>query len=240
MPAYNAAATIGESIKAVMAQTSPDWELIIVDDASTDQTVKIAEAYKDSRIQIHSHVVNQGVAAARNLGMQHAKGEYIAFLDSDDLWEKDKLEKQVQFMQENRAVISYTGTAYIRGGKRSGYVLRAERELPYKTLLKRNIMSCSSVMVRRESMLPFPSGYMHEDFAVWLSVVRECGCAYGLDEPLLIYRMGEATKSSSRIKSAWMNWSSYREVGCGRIVSTIFMFRYAIHSVTKRLRIRGS
>ena len=238
MPAYNAVSTIGESIESVLVQTFRDWELIIVNDASSDDTVKIAEIYEDSRILIHSHSTNQGVAAARNTGLQHVKGEYIAFLDSDDLWEKDKLEKQVRFIQENDAAISYTSTAYIRNGKISGYVLRAEQELTYRNLLKRNLMSCSSVMVRRDYMISFPKGYMHEDLAVWLQIVKKVGYAHGLDEPLLIYRMGESTKSSSRIKSARMTYNTYINVGYGNFASLLFTLRYALHSISKRFLIR--
>ena len=238
MPAYNAVATIGESIESVLAQTFHDWELIIVNDASLDKTIKIAKTYEDSRILTYTHSINQGVAAVRNTGMQHAKGEYIAFLDSDDLWEKDKLEKQVRFMQENESVISYTSTAYIRNGKSSGYVLRAERELAYRNLLKRNLMSCSSVVVRSNCMIPFPKGYMHEDLAVWFRIVKKVGYARGLDESLLIYRIGESTKSSSRIKSARMTYNTYINVGYGNFVSLLFTLRYALHSISKRFLIR--
>jgi len=238
MPAYNAVATVDESIKSVLAQTYQNWELIIVDDASIDSTQDIAKAHTDDRIIVLCHNANQGVAAARNTGLQHAKGEYIAFLDSDDLWLESKLEKQLDFMQARNVVISYTSTAYLVEGQLSNYMLRAEPELTYRNLLKRNLMSCSSVMVRRDAMLPFPKGYMHEDLAVWLQVVKKAGCAHGLDEPLLIYRMGQATKSSNRIKSARMTLGAYRKVGYGVLVSTIFTIRYAFHSISKRVRIK--
>ncbi|MCL2853636.1 MAG: glycosyltransferase [Defluviitaleaceae bacterium] len=242
MPAFNAEATIAEGLDSVLAQTFEDWELIVVDDASTDNTAEAARSYaaKDSRVKLLASETNQGVAAARNQGIQAAGGEYLAFLDSDDLWRKEKLEKQVRLMEEQGAVISFTGTAYMNSaGKMSKYVLRAVENFGYDDLLRRNIMSCSSVMVRRDSMVPFPQGYMHEDMAAWLLILKRCGQAYGLDEPLLIYRMGEATKSSNRIKSARMNLGTYREVGYGRVASTILMLRYAIHSISKRLMIQS-
>lgn len=241
MPAHNAASTIKESIESVLSQTLPTWELLIVDDASTDSTDDIIQAYanQDSRIIVTTNDTNQGVAATRNVGIQQAKGEYLAFLDSDDLWLKEKLDKQVRFMKEKNSTISFTGTSYINSfGKASSYILQAVENFSYEDLLKHNIMSCSSVMVRRDSMIHFPKGYMHEDMAVWATIMKKAGVAHGLNEPLLIYRMGTATKSSNRIKSARMNYESYRHVGYGPIISFLYMLRYAKHSISKRYMIR--
>ena len=240
MAAYNAVATIHESISSVLAQTYVNWELIVVDDASTDDTLQVVKGFVTDRIHVCTNTINKGVSNARNAGIAIAKGKYLAFLDSDDLWQPSKLEKQVRFMEEKSSVISYTGTSYINAvGQMSGYTLSAVERLTYKALLRGNIMSCSSVMVRRDSMLPFPQGYMHEDFAVWLQLVKTVGVAHGLDEALLIYRMGEGTKSSNRFKSALMVYGSYRCVGYGVVASGVFMFGYGFHSVCKRLRIKG-
>jgi glycosyltransferase involved in cell wall biosynthesis len=238
MAAYQAAATISESIESVIVQTRQNWELIIVDDASADNTGEIIQAYaeKDRRIRVFANDTNKGVAAARNFGIKQASGRYLAFLDSDDLWHRDKLEKQLPLME--KAVISYTATSYInKAGQVSGYTLHAEERLEYSELLRRNIMSCSSVMVRRDSMIEFPQGYMHEDYAVWLQIVKKAGQACGLDEPLLIYRMGGESKSAKRMNSALMTRNTYMHIGYGRIVSFALMLRYALHSIFKRLRI---
>ena len=242
MPAYNAASTIEDSINSVLIQTYQYWELIIVDDASTDNTADIVNAYvsKDSRIFLYTNKTNKGAAATRNMGIQRAKGEFIAFLDSDDLWSKDKLKKQLNLMIEKNAAISFTGTSYINiAGQISKYILKAKEYLSYKELLRRNIMSCSSVMVRQDSMILFPEGYMHEDYAVWLQIVKKTKQAYGLDEPLLIYRMGEKSKSSNRLNSAIMNHNAYRHVGYGRLASLLLMLRYAKHSIFKRYMIKS-
>lgn len=241
MPAYCASKTIEESIQSVLSQSYTNWELLIIDDCSADATSQIINeaSEQDPRIHIFTNENNQGVAATRNRGIQESKGEYIAFLDSDDLWHKEKLDKQIRIMKEKDATISFTGTAYINTvGKVSKYVLQAEEYFGYNELLKRNIISCSSVMVRRENMIPFPMGYMHEDFAVWLKIVKKAGQAYGLNEPLLIYRMGEETKSSNRIKSAQMTWGAYRHVGYGLLTSFFYTLRYAKHSISKRYLIQ--
>jgi len=243
MPAYNAEKTIKTSIDSVLAQTFLDWELIVIDDASQDGTAEIVKklADNDQRVILHVNEKNSGVAQARNDGISHVKGAWLAFLDSDDLWSNDKLERQLQFIEETGAVISYTATVYINEvGKMSDYVLRAEKVFTYEKLLKRNLMSCSSVMVKRDVMIPFPeAAEVHEDYVVWLALVKAVGCAYGLDEPLLIYRMMENSKSSGRIASAKMTYNAYRhpQVGYGNIAAVLLTLRYAIHSIGKRLKI---
>jgi len=242
MPAYNAELTLTDSVESVLAQTHQNWELIIVNDASSDKTAAIAKvlAGKDNRIRLFTNGSNQGVALSRNVGIVHAKGNYVAFLDSDDLWHKDKLKKQMHFMKETGSVISFTGTSYMNeAGQVSGYVLQAKEKLAYRELLRRNIMSCSSVMVKRDSMLLFAQGYIHEDYAVWLQIIRKTGAAYGINEPLLIYRLSPNSKSSNRVHSGMMIFQTYRHVGYGRIVSSLLTVRYAVHSISKRMKIRN-
>ena len=245
MPAYNAARTIQESIDSVIAQSYEHWELIIIDDHSTDNTMQIAKqaTNENTRIRYFANAKNKGVALSRNKGIQEAKGEYVAFLDSDDLWHPDKLKNQIAFMKQNNATISYTATAYINNGIRSDFVLRAEKQLTRKNLLKRNIMSCSSVMVSREMMLkhlfPERKEKIHEDLVSWLNILNKVGIAYGLDEPLLTYRMSRNTKSSGRLTSAIMTLNAYRCVGYNFIVSCLMTLRYAKHSLSKRYLIKA-
>jgi len=241
MPAYNAERTITFSIDSVLFQTYQDWELIIVDDGSFDSTVDIVNSAieKEPRIKLYINEKNLGVAQTRNFGIKQASGEWIAFLDSDDCWHKDKLENQLQFMEKHSAQIGYTSTAYMNEtGSVSGFVLRAERKLTYSKLLKRNLMSCSSVIVSRDIMRPFPEGTMHEDYVVWLWILKEVGYSYGLDEPLLMYRMSGNSKSGNRIRSAKMIYHSYRQVGYGYPVALFLTFRYSFHSISKRAFIR--
>jgi len=239
MPAYNAEKTIKSSIDSVLAQTFTNWELIIIDDASKDGT--LAMIPKHPQIIAVTNKANLGVAQSRNNGINHAKGKWLAFLDSDDLWQVDKLEKQLAFMEGSGGLISYTATAYMNeSNEMYAYMQRAKPKLSYKELLKGNLMSCSSVMVRHDVMMPFPQGHLHEDYAVWLAIVKKLGYACGLDEPLLTYRMSEGSKSSNRISSGLMTYNAYRNclVGYGRVTSALLTVRYAFHSIAKRKKIK--
>lgn len=243
MPVYNSEKTIRYSIASVYAQSFKEWELIVINDCSNDkscQVIKDMEATQ-SRIRLLSNESNKGVAYSRNKGIAVSRGTWLAFLDSDDLWRDDKLEKQVRLMKERDAVISYTGTAYMDyDGREYSYKLKAKQKLPYNDLLKHNIMSCSSVMVRRDIMerISFASGCLHEDYAAWLSIVNEAGHAYGLNEPLVVYRLSKESKSGKRFNSALMTYKAYRYVKFNPLTSFALTLRYAKYSITKRLSIR--
>jgi teichuronic acid biosynthesis glycosyltransferase TuaG len=243
MPAYNSSKTIEASIRSVLAQTFTDFELLIIDDRSADDTFDIAEKLTaaEPRAQILRNSKNSGVSFSRNYGVSEASGEWVAFIDSDDLWIVDKLKKQLELIHETGAVISYTSSAFINSeGKPFDYILPAVPELTYRELLKRNLLSCSSVVVRRDLMLRYRFGgdRMSEDYANWLKIVKEVGCAYGLDEPLLIYRLSEGSKSSRRVNAAMMTYRTYRYVGYNAIVAAALTLRYAVWSVRKRKLIK--
>lgn len=243
MPAYNASKTIHEAIESVIGQTYSDWELIVINDCSKDDTLDILKTYAkdDARIKIINNDVNSGVSISRNRGVQAAAGEYIAFLDSDDMWRNDKLQKQTDLMNRKKAVISYTASSFINEvGQTYGYVMPAENRTNLDTLLKKNLLSCSSVMIRASIMkkIKMPGDEMHEDYYVWIKVLRKFKYAYGINEPLLIYRMSSNSKSSGRIRSARMIYNTYRAVGYDRMISLYFMLRYTWHSVSKRFLIK--
>jgi teichuronic acid biosynthesis glycosyltransferase TuaG len=234
MPARDAEDTIQASVRSVVDQTYQDWELIIIDDGSATPV----PAFADRRVKVFRHEASRGVAHSRNRGARLAQGEWLAFLDADDLWDKRKLERQLAFMVRHQAQISYTATAFMDAdGRLFDYVLPAVERLTHDELLRRNLMSCSSVMARREylSRYPFPTRKnTHEDVCVWRRVVKEVGIAYGLDEPLLIYRLSARSQSANRVKSALMTYNSYRESGYNVIASLALTARYAVWSVTKR------
>lgn len=244
MPAYNAEKYIEAAIQSVLRQTWTEFELLVIDDGSQDSTAEIAErlAAGDERIAVLRGAENAGVSASRNRGVAQAGGEWIAFLDSDDLWREDKLERQLALLERHPdAVLSYTATAFMdESGRMYSYVMAAEAETVYETLLRKNLLSCSSVMVRRDVMLRHPMGgdRMHEDYAAWLSVLRETRCAYGLNEPLLIYRVRRSSKSGRRLRSAGMLYRSYRYVGCSALDAGLLTLCYAVHSISKRAKIR--
>jgi teichuronic acid biosynthesis glycosyltransferase TuaG len=243
IPAYNASKTIEATIHSVLAQTFSDFELIVIDDCSADATFNIAEKLlsDEPRARIFRNSKNKGVAFSRNYGVSAAQGDWIAFLDSDDLWCEDKLQRQLDFMGETGADISYTASAFIdAGGRPFKYILPAAAKLTYRELLKRNLMSCSSVMVRRGIMARYKmgEGEISEDYAAWLQIVREVDCAYGLNEPLLLYRLSGTSRSGKRVKWAFMTYQAYRYVGYNTLVSAMLVLRYALHSIRKRYGIR--
>lgn len=246
MPAYNSEKYIRAAIRSVLDQTWTDFELIVVDDGSRDSTVNIVEglAAEDSRVVLLKNAQNEGVASSRNRGVASAHGEWIAFLDSDDLWRKDKLEKQIAYLSQfPDAAIGYTASAFMDAeGIRYSYVMPAVPKTTYAMLMRGNLMSCSSVMVKTEWIRKYPmgAGNMHEDYAAWLQILREVPCAYGLNEPLLIYRLSANSKSGNRVRSAEMLYRAYRYVGFSALDSLWMTVRYMKYSVLKRRNILKS
>ncbi|MCL1989155.1 MAG: glycosyltransferase [Firmicutes bacterium] len=237
MAAYNAEKTIAESVNSVISQTFEDWELIIADDKSSDNT--IAAIPQDYRIRIIKSETNSGAAAARNLAVAAATGDWLAFLDSDDLWHPQKLQKQAEHIKKTNAKICYTATAYINEtGEPYNYTLAANPILTYKELLKRNLMSCSSVVLKKDLFVPFPVGYIHEDYAIWLKILQKEKQAQGINEPLLIYRMVKGSKSDNRFSSAIMTYNAYKYANYNKPIALLLTIRYAIHSIKKRLKIK--
>ena len=248
MPAYQAEKTIADSIRSVLAQGFQDWDLIVIDDCSTDNTCGHVEELKKSlprepgeKIRLLKKQKNTGVSESRNLGAEMAQGDWIAFLDSDDLWATDKLEKQMQLLDKNPdAGILFTGSAFIReNGERSSYVLQVPEEITYRRLLRQNLISCSSVVMRRELFLRHRMQHdeLHEDFLLWLKLLREGVRAYGVNEPLLIYRLSPASKSGNKLNAARMTWRVYRHMGLGLGTSLSCLISYTLRNTLKYRRI---
>ncbi len=215
MPAYHSEGTIAESIASVQAQTIPDWELVIVDDASTDRTREVAEslAVGDYRIRVVPQDANYGVARARNAGLKVARGRYIAFLDSDDLWLPEKLECQLRFMKDSGCAFSYT--AYRRFWHDNGIsdLVKVPPRINYSDLLKGNAIPCLTVMIDRQQIPNFEMPSIpHEDYACWLQILR-CGTeAQGLLKDLARYRVSNSSLSGRKQRSAAWTWRIYRDL----------------------------
>lgn len=239
MPVYNACEFLSESINSVLGQTYTDFELIVVDDCSKDNSYDILCEYmsRDSRVKVFKNEENKGVSYTRNFAVSKAKGEYIALIDSDDIWDKNKLKKQLEHLKKHSdAAFCYTGSAFIYSdSKKSDFVFRVPKKVDYKTLLKQNVASCSSVVIKRDWLLKYPMAHdkMHEDFAVWLSVLKECSFAYGIDEPLLMYRVADNSKSSNKLKAALMNYRTYKYVGLNYFQRLYYMGWYIIAGLKK-------
>ena len=238
MAAYNAEKTIEQAINSVLSQTYPNFELLVIDDCSTDRTVRLIQqlAIKDNRIRLVQNEKNSGVSYTRKHGLEEAKGEWIAILDSDDAWSEDKLEKQMLLQGKSGAELLFTGSTFMDAdGKKIDWYLHAPSEVTYRQLLKQNVLSNSSALVRKElySKHYAVGDDMHEDFAIWLSILKEGKKAYGVDEPLLIYRIAKSSKSGNKVKAAKMNWNTYRYVGLNPLAAFYYECWYVVKGLLK-------
>lgn len=252
IPSYNSEKYIAKTLDAVCAQTYADFEVLVMNDCSHDRTAEIVESYatKDSRIHLVNLPGNKGVSHARNTGVRMASGEWIAFLDSDDLWAPDKLEKQLELQKQldkddmNRNhVFLFTGSSFINeNGASLSSVLHIPKHVCFEDLLKQNVISCSSVMIRRELMLKYPmpcSDKVHEDFVTWLTILRDEKIeAYGVDEPLLIYRVMKFSRSGNKLKAAVMTFRAYRHIGLSLPSTFKNWIQYALRSFMKYRKIK--
>lgn len=216
MPSYNAEKYISEAIQSVLAQTYENLELLVIDDGSTDSTADIVRRFSkiDSRVTLYMNSKNIGVALTRNRGMDLAKGSWIALLDSDDVWHKDKLEKQVALAEKTGADIIYCSYFLTdENGKRiSEFIVPSVTS--YEEMLKCSVIGCSTAMFCSTSAgrYRFTNESFHEDYVFWLNLLRNGFEAVGCEEPLLDYRVVENSRSYNKIKSAKNRWIVYREV----------------------------
>lgn len=242
MPAYNAARYISEAIESVISQSFGDWELIIIDDCSSDGTVPAARRYKerDGRISLYSNDTNLGVSMTRRKGVSISSGEWIAFLDADDVWESMKLERQLRFASETGSGFTYTGSSFIDGeGRQYNWRMDVPEKSCYRSLLRQNVISCSSVLIKKSLLPPlFPSEQgIHEDFALWLSILKAGTEARGLNEPLLRYRVTSGSKSGDKLKAAAMTYRTYKAAGVPRLASNVNFALYMLGSLSKYLKL---
>lgn len=236
MPAYNCEKYIGEAIQSVLAQSVP-LELIIIEDSSGDGTGDVIRSFlPDERIIYICNEKNAGVAASRNKGMELARGKYIAFLDSDDYWTPDKLERQVAFMEDGAKVLSSTGRELIdEMGASTGKIIGIPEVIEYKDLLKGNVLNTSGVMILSSVAKKYKmtQDHLHEDYIMWLSVLKEHGKAYGMNEPMLKYRVMQGTKSGNKLKSAKMTFGVYRHIGLNLFQACYYFCHYAVNGIRK-------
>lgn len=238
MAAYNAEKTIERAISSALNQTYHNFELIVVDDCSRDGTVRLVENIikRDNRVRLILNDKNSGVSYTRKHGLDEAKGTWVAILDSDDAWMPEKLSRQIELQKKMNADIVFTGSAFMNSdGKPINWYFHAPKEVTYSQLLKQNVLSNSSALVRKELYAKHYAfgDRMHEDFAIWLGILKEGRKAYGVDEPLLIYRIAKSSKSGNKIKSAKMNWNTYRYVGLNPIVALYYEIWYIINGLLK-------
>ena len=245
MPAYNAERFIEQAINSVLSQTFEDWELIIVDDCSTDATMSIIERLTvgDERVSVVRNEHNSGVAKTRNRGLDLCKGEFVALLDSDDYWEPEKLAKQLELVKREQADIGYCSYAIVDGqsNKRANDFI-VPPVATFDSTLIQSTMSCSTILIRRSSLgdLRFSNEVYHEDLAMWLELLRN-GCrAVGNEEVLAAYRVVSGSRASNKLLSAVHRWDLFRNYLHLPLATCIGLIsRYGWLAIRKYLPIRG-
>ena len=246
MPAYNSARTLEDAASSVLEQTYENIELLIADDDSSDDTSEICQALasKDSRVHVITNTSNQGALKTRLKAIREAKGEWIAFLDSDDLWKPDKLSKQLALMNDTGCDLVYTGSSFIdENGQPYEWILHVPERTEYKQLLKQNIISNSSVLVKKDLFVRFAPDNedkhdMHEDFACWLGMLRAGHTARGIDEPLITYRLSKSSMSGNKLKAYSMNMYTYKYVGLGFFSRLYYQMCYSVNGIRKYRHLR--
>lgn len=239
MPAFNAAQTIEASILSVIGQSHDDWELVIVDDGSNDETREIASRLSamDSRISVIGIASNGGVARARNLGLEAARGRFIAFLDADDVWLPDKLHTQVRFHATTAADFSYMTYRHMTLSGVPGKLVSSPLSVSHAGLLKGNVIGTLTAMLGRDLLGQhrFPLRG-HEDYALWLTLLRQIPLAMrvGGDSPYALYRLNRQSLSGCKLRALGWQWRIYREqeqLGC--LTSARYLATHAARGLVK-------
>lgn len=241
MPCYNMEKFISDSIMSVRNQTYSSWELLIVDDASTDATTDIVKKHceQDNRIHFTVKPKHSGIADSRNQCLKQAQGQYLAFLDADDVWHPEKLETQLGFMVEKNVGFTYSAYDCIdEMGQPLDKSVRTAGNLNYEAYLRNTIIGCSTVMVNKAVVgeVVVPAFRTSEDTATWLNILKKGFLAYAIDKPLTSYRIRQHSASSNKLKASSDLWRVYQKqeklplfkaLGC--------FFSYAFHAIKKRL-----
>lgn len=241
MPSYNTGKYIKETIESVLAQSYSNWELIIVDDCSTDNTDDVVSQYlKDNRIRYIKNETNSGAAVSRNRALREAKGKWIAFLDSDDLWEPDKLQRQITFMRDNGYHFSYTNYIEIdEESKANGKSVTGPKRISKHGMYNYCWMGCLTVMYDAEKVgvIQIADIKKNNDYAMWLKVCKKANC-YLLDETLARYRKRSGSISNhGYMKLIKWHYRLYREAeGKKPITSFLLTIRNLMFGVIKKIR----
>lgn len=244
VPVYNAKKYICETIEMVRRQSVQDWELLLVDDASTDGSAEVIEEYlekaSDSRIRLIKKKKNEGAATTRNRGILEARGRYIAFLDADDIWYENKLQLQLQFMEEKQA--SFVFTAYEFGDENAvgtGKIVHVPEKLTYEQALSRTVIFTTTVLIDTKKIkkeLIYMPRVLSEDTATWWQILRNFHVAEGMDVVTAIYRRPEQSLSSNKLKAIQRIWFLYRKVEKLSLIRSCFLFvGWAYRATVRRI-----
>ncbi len=242
IPCYKGNDTIRRAVMSALNQTYQDVEVIVIDNNRTLDR-KLLKTFNENipNVRVYSFDEKISAAAGRNFGINAARGEYVAFLDADDYWREDKLEKQLKVMKKYKfrgisPVICFTGRAIVDTSNRfTGKYFGCDKIVTYEKLLKGNQINCSSVMMRKDVVerFEFPEGDLHEDYAMWLDILRRGSFAAGIDQPLLRYRLSAKSKSGNKLKSALMTFRVYMYEGLGVFETLYYMCMYMYNGIKK-------
>ena len=241
MPSYNTGKFIEKTINSVINQTYNNWELIIVDDCSNDNTDEIVKSINDSRIVYLKNERNSGAAVSRNKALKEAKGRWIAFLDSDDLWMPEKLEKQISFMETNDYSFSYTEYEEIDvNGNKTGVYVTGPKKITKAGMFNYCWPGCLTVMYDKEviGLIQIVDIKKNNDYAMWLKACRKANC-YLLDEELSKYRRGRADSISTQSIRNLIGWhfKLYREVEKNNVIVSFFnTWRNLVFGLYKKMK----
>lgn len=238
IPVYNTEKFIGKTIESVLNQTYKNWEILIFNDKSKDNSLKIIKKYseKDKRIKVVDSKENVGVVAARNKLTEIATGEFIAFLDADDYWKQNKLEKQIKFMRKNNALISCTEYTRVTEDEKEINDIIIKEIITYEDMLKNNYLGCLTVIYNANKLGKryFKEREKNEDYVLWLEIVKETKIIFGLKENLAFYRVLNNSRSSNKIKAAKDRWNVYRKIERLSLFKSIYYFlQYVIRALKK-------
>lgn len=230
MPTFNSIKTVKDSIKSVLEQSYLNWELLITDDCSTDGTYEYILSLDDERIRVFRNKINSGAGASRNISIKNAKGRYIAFLDSDDLWHKDKLYIQISFMKSKNLGLCYSGYQKIGMNGALGKKIQPPEFVNYHQLMKSNVIGCLTAVYDQNIVgkVFMPTIRKRQDMALWLKILETIDyaeCAPGI---LAYYREGHESLSSNKIKILSSQWSFYRKYMKLNLYQAIYYFSFYV------------
>lgn len=238
-PSYKSKRFISQTIESVLAQTYKNWEMIIVDDCSPDNSNLSIEEYvkKDNRIKLIRLDKNVGPALARNKAIEEAKGQYISFLDSDDLWLPGKLEKQVKYMQDNKLYVTCSSYNTIDENNNSINTRIVKESFTYIDMLKsNNIGNLTGIYDCEELGKIYMDNVGHEDYTLWLKVMEKVGSTKAIIEPLAKYRILESSLSGNKLKSAKWTWNIFRNIlNFNKFKSLYYFMHYIYNAIKKRV-----
>jgi teichuronic acid biosynthesis glycosyltransferase TuaG len=241
VPTYNSSKFVIETLNSITNQTYKNWELLITDDCSTDNTVAIINSYikNDKRIKLFKFDTNRGAGAARNHSIKMAKGRYIAFCDSDDQWKVNKLELQLNFMVKNNIVLSYSGYDVI--GENAKYIrtIYPPKFITFRKIMSNNYIGCLTAIYDSEKIGKqyMPLTRKRQDWVLWITILKKIKKTEGITTSLAVYRLRSNSISRNKFNLIRHNWNVYNKVlGYNKFKSVLLLLNFLIHYAIKVIK----